>query len=56
MQYVAHHGRVGRAINVLKMRGSDHDKDIREFTIDGSGMRIGDRLDLRNWNVLPEVL
>jgi circadian clock protein KaiC len=56
MQYVADHGRVGRAINVLKMRGSDHDKDIREFTIDGSGMRIGDRLDLRNWNVLPEVL
>jgi circadian clock protein KaiC len=56
MQYVADHGRVGRAINVLKLRGSDHDKDIRGFTIDDSGMRIGDRLDLRNWNVLPEVL
>jgi circadian clock protein KaiC len=55
MQYVADHGRVGRAINVLKVRGSDHDKDIRGFTIDDAGMRIGERLDLRNWNVLPEV-
>jgi len=26
---------------VLKMRGSMHDKDIREFTIDGTGMHIG---------------
>jgi circadian clock protein KaiC len=56
LQYVADHGRVGRAINVLKVRGSDHDKDIRGFTIDDGGMRIGERLDLRSWNVLPEVL
>jgi circadian clock protein KaiC len=56
LQYVADHGRVGRAINVLKVRGSDHDKDIRAFTIDDGGMRIGERLDLRNWHVLPEVL
>jgi circadian clock protein KaiC len=55
LQYVADHGRVGRAINVLKVRGSDHDKDIRGFTIDDSGMRIGQRLDLRSWRVLPEV-
>jgi circadian clock protein KaiC len=56
MQYVADHGRVGRAINVLKVRGSDHDKDIRRFTIDDSGMQIGERVDLRNWRVLPEAL
>jgi circadian clock protein KaiC len=56
LRYVADHGRVGRAINVLKVRGSDHDKDIRAFAIDAGGMRIGERLDLRNWNVLPEVL
>jgi circadian clock protein KaiC len=30
-----------RGLTVLKMRGSRHDKDIREFTIDGSGMHIG---------------
>ena len=26
---------------VLKMRGSYHQKEIREFSIDGSGLRIG---------------
>jgi circadian clock protein KaiC len=56
LQYVADHGRVGRAINVLKLRGSDHDKDIRGYTIDGGGMRIGERLDLGGRNVLREVL
>jgi circadian clock protein KaiC len=56
MEYVADRGHVGRAINVLKMRGSDHDKAVRAFTIDDTGMRIGERLDLRNWRVLPEVL
>ena len=30
-----------RGITVIKMRGSAHDKDIREYTIDGSGMHIG---------------
>jgi hypothetical protein len=28
------------AITVLKMRGSMHDKQIREFTINGDGMHI----------------
>lgn len=30
-----------RCLTVLKMRGSKHDKDIRECTIDGNGYRIG---------------
>ena len=30
-----------RGLTVLKMRGSMHDKDIREFNIDGKGMHIG---------------
>jgi len=34
-------GEMRRALTVLKMRGSQHDKDIREFIIDGSGMHIG---------------
>jgi circadian clock protein KaiC len=29
-----------RGITVLKMRGSQHDKDIREFTIEGDGMHL----------------
>ena len=31
-----------RALTVLKMRGSSHDKEIREFTIDGHGMHVGE--------------
>jgi circadian clock protein KaiC len=35
------HGEMRRGITVLKMRGSMHDKEIREFTIDGRGMHVG---------------
>jgi circadian clock protein KaiC len=41
LRYVEMYGEVRRAITVLKMRGSIHDKAIREFTVDSSGMRIG---------------
>jgi circadian clock protein KaiC len=41
LRYVEMRGEVKRAISVLKMRGSHHDKDIREISIDGDGMRIG---------------
>lgn len=34
-------GEIKRGLRVLKMRGSPHDKDIREFSIDGSGRHIG---------------
>ncbi len=30
-----------RGLTVLKMRGSAHEKDIREFTIDRKGMHLG---------------
>ncbi len=41
LRYVEVFGAVKRAITVLKMRGSDHDRDIREYRIDGSGMHVG---------------
>jgi KaiC/GvpD/RAD55 family RecA-like ATPase/DNA-binding response OmpR family regulator len=41
LRYVELFGEMRRAITVLKMRGSMHDKDIREFSIDGDGMHIG---------------
>ena len=41
LRYVEMHGQMRRGVTVLKMRGSEHDKDIREFTIDGHGMHIG---------------
>jgi circadian clock protein KaiC len=42
LRYVERMGEVRRAITVLKMRGSAHDKRIREFEIDASGMHVGD--------------
>lgn len=41
LRYVEMYGEMRRGVTVLKMRGSMHDKDIREFTIDGQGMHIG---------------
>jgi circadian clock protein KaiC len=41
LRYVEMFGEMRRGLTVLKMRGSRHDKDIREFTIDDTGMHIG---------------
>jgi circadian clock protein KaiC len=41
LRYVEMFGEMKRGLTVLKMRGSVHEKNIREFTIDGSGMHIG---------------
>ena len=41
LRYVEVYGEMRRGLTVLKMRGSRHDKDIKEFTIDGHGMHIG---------------
>jgi len=40
LQYVEIRGEMARAINVFKMRGSAHDKGIREFVITGDGPEI----------------
>ncbi len=41
LRYVEMFGEMKRGLTVLKMRGSKHEKDIREFTIDEHGMHIG---------------
>jgi circadian clock protein KaiC len=41
LRYVELYGEMLRGITVLKMRGSAHDKQIREFAIDSVGMHIG---------------
>lgn len=41
LRYVEVYGEIKRGLAVLKMRGSKHDKDIREFIIDDGGMRLG---------------
>jgi circadian clock protein KaiC len=42
LQYVEIRGQMSRAINVFKMRGSWHDKSIREYTISANGPEIKD--------------
>jgi len=42
LQYVEIRGEMSRAVNVFKMRGSWHDKGIREYTISQSGPEIKD--------------
>ena len=41
LRYVELFGEMRRGLTVLKMRGSMHDKQIREFTIDGNGLHVG---------------
>lgn len=42
LRYIEVRGSLHRGIIIIKMRGSQHDKDIREFTIDNGGLRIGE--------------
>ena len=41
LRYVEVYGEIKRGLAVLKMRGSSHNKDIREFNIDNDGMHLG---------------
>lgn len=41
LRYVEMLGAVNRGLTVLKMRGSSHDHQIRQYSIDGQGMHIG---------------
>jgi len=41
LRYVEMFGEIRRGVTVLKMRGSPHEKDIREFHIDSQGIHIG---------------
>jgi circadian clock protein KaiC len=43
LRYVEMFGEMKRGVTVLKMRGSVHDKGIREFKIDEKGMHLGRR-------------
>jgi circadian clock protein KaiC len=42
LRYIQERQTMHRGLMVLKMRGSEHAKEIRKFTIDGSGMHLGD--------------
>jgi circadian clock protein KaiC len=41
LRYIQERQLMHRGLMVLKMRGSEHSKEIRQFAIDGSGMHLG---------------
>ncbi|MBZ9717529.1 circadian clock protein KaiC [Mesorhizobium sp. AD1-1] len=45
LRYIQEGDFMHRGIMVLKMRGSEHDKQIRRFAIDGAGMHLGQPFD-----------
>ncbi len=44
LRYAEFKGSMQRALTILKMRGSAHDKTISRFTIDSRGIQVGDPL------------
>jgi circadian clock protein KaiC len=42
LRYIEADSEIRRALTVLKMRGSGHDKAVRDFFIDSSGLHIGE--------------
>ena len=42
LRYVESYGEMLRSLVLLKMRGSQHDSTLRQYTIDGTGMHIGE--------------
>ncbi|MBN1259549.1 MAG: circadian clock protein KaiC [Anaerolineae bacterium] len=42
LRYLEMNSEMRRGLTVLKMRGSMHDKSIRQFTIDNTGMHVGE--------------
>jgi len=45
LRYIEHGSQLGRAINVVKMRNSQHDMALHGFSITEDGMTVGDKLE-----------
>jgi circadian clock protein KaiC len=41
LRYIEMNSATGRAVNIVKMRNSDHSKDVYSFTIDTDGFTVG---------------
>lgn len=52
LRYTEDGARVKHGLTVLKMRGSDQDKSMREFTITGNGIRVGEPFSNAGGNLL----
>jgi len=60
LRYLEQDSEVRRALAVLKMRDSDHEKGLRRFEIDERGLTVGAKLErlsgVLGWSVLREGL
>jgi circadian clock protein KaiC len=56
LRYVEIESELRRGLNVLKMRQSEHEKGLLDFTIDASGLTFGDRIEglsgMLGWSAL----
>ena len=43
LRYLEMESEIMRCLMVLKMRGSDHDKDIRRYQIESGGLQVGEK-------------
>ncbi|MHB8469692.1 MAG: ATPase domain-containing protein [Gaiellaceae bacterium] len=58
LRYIEIDSELRRAVSILKMRDSDHEKGVRQFEIDAHGLKILDRLEgvtgVLGWSALRE--
>jgi circadian clock protein KaiC len=58
LRYIEQASEVGRAVAILKMRNSDHEKGLWTFAITGSGFEVGAKLEgvtgLLGWSALRD--
>jgi circadian clock protein KaiC len=45
-----------RGISVVKMRGSDHAKELHEYVITDSGLHVSEPFGARLWGGAPQLL
>jgi len=58
LRYIEIASELRRAVSILKMRDSDHERGVREFEIDAEGVRVMERLEgvtgVLGWSALRE--
>jgi circadian clock protein KaiC len=56
LRYIEQESEIRRALGIIKMRDSDHEKGLRQFTISPRGFEVGARLEgltgLLGWSAL----
>ena len=58
LRYIEIESELRRAVSILKMRDSNHEKGVRQFQIGGQGLEVMDRLKgvtgVLGWSALRE--